>query len=94
MLTGGHGRRRLEARDDLEFAHSAFKHGIPREDIEHAISAPLVLADQEYDGETRAFLIGFDRAGRPLEIVLVPADDPRRVIHADRLRPKFYDLLR
>jgi len=48
---------------------------------------------QEYDGETRLFVIGADRGGRLLEIVAVPATDPQRVIHADVLRPKFYDYL-
>lgn len=32
-------------------------------------------------------VIGADRSGRLLEIVLVPADEPARVIHADVLRP-------
>ena len=29
-----------------------------------------------------------------LELVAVPATEPTRIIHADRLRPKFYDYLR
>jgi len=29
-----------------------------------------------------------------LELVAVPADEPIRIIHADGLRPKFYDYLR
>jgi hypothetical protein len=29
-----------------------------------------------------------------LELVAVPVDSPTRIIHADRLRPKFYDYLR
>jgi hypothetical protein len=28
-----------------------------------------------------------------LEPVAVPADMPTRILHADRLRPKFYDFL-
>jgi hypothetical protein len=39
------------------------------------------------------FIIGPDRAGRLLEIVVVPSRVPRRVIHVDVLRPKFYGLL-
>ena len=32
--------------------------------------------------------------GTILELVLVPAADPDRVIHADRLRPSLFDYLR
>jgi len=28
-----------------------------------------------------------------LEIVVVPVHEPQRVIHADRMRPKFYEYL-
>lgn len=44
----------------------------------------------EYDGELRIFIIGADRAGTLLELVAVPATEPQRIIHADRLRSKFY----
>ena len=39
-------------------------------------------------------MIGADRHGRLLELVAVPAGEPTRIIHADLLRPKFYDYLR
>jgi hypothetical protein len=29
-----------------------------------------------------------------LELIAVPATEPTMIIHADRLRPKFYDYLR
>jgi hypothetical protein len=44
-------------------------------------------------GEERLFVIGPDSSGNLLELVAVPAAEPTRVIHADRLRPKFYDAL-
>ena len=44
------------------------------------------------DGEGLA--LGADRQGRLLELVAVPAGQPTRIIHADLLRPKFYDYLR
>jgi len=75
--------------DRAEIAGSTRKHGIADEDILHA----LRNVQQDYDGETRLFIIGADRGGRLLEIVAVPAADPQRVIHADVLRPKFYDYL-
>jgi len=32
--------------------------------------------------------------GALLELVAVPVAEPLRIIHADNLRPKFYDYLR
>jgi hypothetical protein len=47
----------------------------------------------EYDGEERTMFIGADQSGRLLEIVVVQANTGPRIIHADQLRPKFYDYL-
>lgn len=77
----------------MDIAGSARKHGIPDDDILHALRNILRYIEQDYDGETRLFIIGADRGGRLLEIVVVPVTDPQRVIHADVLRPKFYDYL-
>ena len=77
----------------MEVAESARRHGIEDADILHAIRTPFRYIEQEYDGELRLLILGADRSGRLLEIVLVPADDPQRVIHADRMRAKFYDYL-
>lgn len=52
------------------------------------------LIEYEYHGEERLLVIGPDESGAMLELVAVPADEPTRIIHADRLRPKFYDYLR
>jgi hypothetical protein len=48
-----------------------------------------VLEHNDYAGR----LLSLGTAGRLLEVVVVPAGDPQRVIHADVLRPKFYDYL-
>ena len=50
-------------------------------------------ASKSTGGELRVFIIGADRSGRLLELVLVPADEPQRIIHADVLRPSRYDYL-
>lgn len=50
--------------------------------------------EYEYRGQDRLLVIGPDRHGLMLELVAVPADVPLRIIHADRLRPKFFDYLR
>lgn len=49
--------------------------------------------EQFYDGDERVFLIGPARDGRFLELVLIPANNPLQVIHADVLQPKHYRLL-
>ena len=57
--------------------------------VENAIK----LVEFEYDGEERLLVIGPDSSGHLLELVAVPMTEPIRIIHADRLRPKFYDAL-
>jgi hypothetical protein len=52
------------------------------------------LVEYEYLGEERLLVIGPDMSGSMLELVAVPVGSPTRVIHADRLRAKFYDYLR
>ncbi|HEY0258413.1 MAG TPA: hypothetical protein VGC18_01060 [Lacisediminihabitans sp.] len=77
----------------MEIAASARKHGVDDDDILHALRNVIRYWEMEYDGELRIFIIGTDRSARLLEIVAVPAAGPQRVIHADLLRPKFYDYL-
>ena len=77
----------------LEIVSSALKHGITREQIVHAWEHAIRLAEFEYDGEERVLVVGPDESGRLLELVAVPVTAPARIIHADRLRPKFYDNL-
>jgi uncharacterized DUF497 family protein len=72
---------------------SARRHGIPAADILHAVEHPIRYREQEYAGELRVLVIGADQTGRLLEIVLVPAATPTRIIHADTLRPGRYDYL-
>jgi len=76
---------------DIEW--SAEKHSMDNADILHALDNIIRYREQEYDGETRIFVIGPARDGRFLELVLVPADAPLRVIHADILRPNHYHFL-
>ena len=77
----------------MEVADSARKHGVSDESIVHAWENAIKLAEFEYEGEERLFVIGPDVAGNLLELVAVPADEPTVIIHADRLRPKFNDAL-
>ena len=52
------------------------------------------LVEFDYDGEERLLVIGENGHRVLLELVLVPANEPLRVIHADRLRPSLFDYLR
>ncbi|WP_411551181.1 hypothetical protein [Mycolicibacterium conceptionense] len=58
----------------------------------HAVANAIRVIEQEYDGQVRQLVIGADQNARLLEIVVV-TDEPVRIIHADVLRPKFYDYL-
>ncbi len=78
----------------MEVRQSARKHGVSDDEILHAYENSMRLVEFEYDGEERLLLIGATQSGRLLELVLVPADEPNRIIHADDLRSKFYEYLR
>jgi uncharacterized DUF497 family protein len=79
----------------MEIRQSARKHGIGDADIMQRVGQrALRLVEYEYDGEDRLLVIGPDRTGRLLELVAVPVEEPTRIIHANRLQPKFYDYLR
>ena len=77
----------------MEIADSARKHGISDDSVVHAWEHAIKFAEFEYDGEERLFVIGPDLSGNLLELVAVPVAEPTRIIHADRLRPRFYDAL-
>lgn len=78
----------------MEVRPSARKHGIEDADIEHAWANAIRLVEYDYQDEDRLLVIGPDRHGRMLEPVAVPAGTPTRIIHADRLRPAFYNYLK
>ena len=74
----------------MEVRQSARKHGIDGADMLHAFDNHIRYVEQEYGGELQRRLIGPDRTGRLRELVVV---DGPVIIHADVLRPKFYDYL-
>jgi hypothetical protein len=75
--------------EEVEFTESAFRHKISKEDILHALKTkvldvPLVRYPQ------KNALIGFDRAGNPLEILYNEIDEEKiEVFHAMRARKTF-----
>lgn len=78
----------------MVIADSARRHGINDASIHHAWANAIKLAEFEYEGEERLLVVGPDVAGNLLELVAVPAGEPTRIIHADWLRPKFFEALR
>jgi hypothetical protein len=79
----------------MRITESARKHGVADEDRLHAITMAIRVVAHDYDDEIRSLVIGADRAGRLLELVVVDDDETAapRIIHADVLRPKFYRYL-
>ncbi|MDQ1744940.1 MAG: hypothetical protein QOE23_3279 [Pseudonocardiales bacterium] len=76
----------------FEVAEAARKHGIADADMFHAIRMQFRAVRQSSD---RELIIGADRTGRLLEIVILDATDldPPCVIHAMELRKTFYTFL-
>lgn len=75
----------------MEITDSARKHGVEDADMRHAVRYPLADLAQ---GDDTLLLLGPDRAGRLLEVVVVglDSDDPA-IIHAMPMRRKFRHLL-
>jgi hypothetical protein len=77
----------------VEFNESAFRHNISKEDIIHALRSKIHAAAIEGLPEKYG-VIGFDRAGNPLEVVYNPVDDNTiSVFHAMRVRKRFIKML-
>ena len=71
----------------MEIYGSARRHGIPDEDIVHAVAHALAIGEQD-DG--KVLYLGPDQAANLLEVVSVMRDDETEiVIHAMRMRAKY-----
>ena len=66
----------------MGYLKSAWKHGVTRDDIDHALSNPLAV--HYFDGYV--MVIGPDRSGNLLE---VGVNDDDNVFHAMTARPAF-----
>jgi hypothetical protein len=77
----------------VEIDDSARKHGVAEEDIVHAVDHALAIEDAGEEPD-RWLLIGPDRAGNLLEVVvLATVEGDQLVIHAMPMRPKYRRLL-
>jgi hypothetical protein len=73
---------------------SALKHGIAESDIRTAVLSPAYVADLDNDSPARQFRLGFDQAGRVLELVVLTFDSGNQlVIHAMKARSEYLELL-
>lgn len=78
----------------MEIHRAARKHGIADKDIVHVAIHCLVAYTIEDDRPGRELRLGFDTAGRLLEVVVLLLDDGTEMaIHAMRARPQYIDLL-
>lgn len=71
-------------------APSASKHGVSDPDMHHAFAHPLHVSDLD---DSKALLIGPDRAGNLLELVALTTESTPILIHAMPLRARYRPLL-
>jgi hypothetical protein len=76
----------------VQVHNSARKHGVVDADIYHAIDHALVIEDAGEDPD-RWLVIGPDRAGNFLEVVVMITQDTKFVIHAMAMRAPYKRLL-
>ena len=77
----------------VEFNEAAFRHNISKENILNALKTKIYAAAIEGFFEKYA-VIGFDRAGNPLEIMYNLVDDNTiNVFHAMKARKSFIKML-
>ena len=76
----------------MEILRSAFRHGILAEDIHHALRNALTV-DEIGEDPTRYLVLGPDRAGRLLELVVMDRPQGPAVIHAMGMRSQYRCLL-
>lgn len=80
---GDSGSKVTWLRVQIHIAPVARKHSITDEDMLHAFRNPVRV---EYHDDGFTMIRGADRAGNPLEVGFIEADDGVVIIHADRDR--------
>jgi len=74
--------------------HTALKHGVAPHDAVNAASTSVYVADLDDDSPARQLRLGFDTAGRLLELVVLRFDSgDELIIHAMKARPQYIELL-
>jgi hypothetical protein len=76
----------------VEVLGSALRHGVESEDIQHALVHALAV-DEVGEDLDRYLVLGPDRAGNLLELVVLDRPHGPAVIHAMPMRPQYRRLL-
>jgi hypothetical protein len=76
----------------MEILPSALRHGVAEDDIQHALQHALAV-DEVGEDPYRYLVLGPDRAGNLLELVVLDRWQGPAAIHAMRMRPKYRRLL-
>jgi hypothetical protein len=76
----------------VDVLSSAYRHGIDAEDTLHAIRNAFVVEEVDQD-PTRYLVLGPDRAGNLLEVVVMDRPQGPAVIHSMPMRAKYRILL-
>jgi hypothetical protein len=78
----------------VEVHASALKHGISAESALTAAANSVYVTDLAEDSPARQLRLGFDNAGRLLELVVLTFDNGNEmIIHAMKARPQYLELL-
>ncbi len=79
----------------MEIHRAARRHGVGDADIVHAVGHVVVVHDVgDDDSPRRSLLLGVDRAGNMLELIVLVFDGGRQmVVHAMPMRAKYRALL-
>lgn len=76
----------------MEVLRSALRHGVDPEDIQHVLRNAIVVEEVD-ENPTRYLVIGPDRAGNLLELVVLDRPQGPAVMHAMAMRTKYRNLL-
>jgi hypothetical protein len=76
----------------VQVLRSAFRHGVGEEDIQHVVRGALAV-DEIGEDPTRYLVLGPDRAGNLLELVVLDRPQGPAVIPAMAMRRQYQKLL-
>lgn len=76
----------------MDVLRSAFRHGVDPEDIQHVLRNAVVVEEIAED-PTRYLVLGADRTGKLLELVVMDRPQGPAVMHAMEMRAKYRGLL-
>lgn len=76
----------------MEILHSAFRHGVQADDMQHVLKNALVI-EEVADDPIRYLVLGPDRSGNLLELVVMDQPQGPAVIHAMAMTEQYRHLL-